>query len=475
MPENSRSATKFSVLILAAGKATRFKSEHTKVLHRLAGRLLGEYVLDAALGSGPAHAWMVVGHEGELVRKAFARPGLTFVFQREQRGTGDAVMAARAEIEKDLSPAVIVLVGDAPLLTPETLRQLAEFQARSQAAAVILTMRLDDPDGYGRIIRSAGNRVRTIIEQKDCTPTQRRIREVSSGIICFARKSLLEHLNALTDVNAQREFLLTDMVSIFNRRRLKVLAFPVEPSRQVLGVNDRAELSKVEKIIRRRKAETLMRDGVTLVDPETTVIDDGVEIGRDSRIEPGSHLLGSTKLGRDCLVQSYALITDCNIGERVTVRPFSVLTGSEVASGATIGPFAHLRDGAEIGAEARIGNFVEVKKTRVGRSSRSLHLTYLGDATLGERVNVGAGTVTCNYDGEKKNPTIIGDDAFIGSGSMLVAPLEIGHDAYVAAGSTLTEDVPAESLAVARARQVNKEGWAREQAQRKPLARKAKR
>ena len=474
MPEHPRGAPRFSVIILAAGKATRFKSEHTKVLHRLAGRLLGEYVVEAALGSGPARTWMVVGHEADRVREAFARPGLDFVIQREQRGTGDAVMAARTELEKDTSPAVIVLVGDAPLLAAETLRQLAEFHARSGAAAAVLTTRLEKPDGYGRISRSTGGRVRAIVEQKDCTPAQRRIREVSSGIICFSRRPLLDHLNALTDINAQREFLLTDMVYVLNRRRLKVVAFPVAQSRQVLGVNDRAELAKIEKIIRRRKAEALMRGGVTIVDPRTTVIDDGVEIGRDSRIEPGSHLLGRTQLGRECLVQPYVLITDCKLGERVTVRPFSVLSESEVASGASIGPFARLRDGAEIGSEARIGNFVEVKKSRIGRGSRSLHLTYLGDATLGEHVNVGAGTVTCNYDGEKKNLTIIEDGVFIGSGSMLVAPIQIGRGAYVAAGSTLTEDVPPESLALGRARQVNKEDWARKPARRKGQGRGTK-
>ncbi|MGH9356602.1 MAG: bifunctional UDP-N-acetylglucosamine diphosphorylase/glucosamine-1-phosphate N-acetyltransferase GlmU, partial [Terriglobia bacterium] len=335
------------------------------------------------------------------------------------------------------------------------------------AAAAVLTTRLKDPGGYGRIIRSAGDRVRAIVEQKDCTPAQARIREISSGIICFSREPLLEHLSALTDINAQREFLLTDMVRILNQRRLKVAAFPVKQSRQVLGVNDRADLAKVERIIRRRKAEALMRDGVTIVDPRTTVIDDAVEIGRDSRIEPGCHLLGHTQLGRECQVQPYAIITDCKLGDRVTVRPFSVLAESEVASGASIGPFARLREGAEIGSEARIGNFVEVKRSRIGAGSRSMHLAYLGDATLGERVNIGAGTVTCNYDGEKKNPTLIEEGVFVGSGSMLVAPIVIGRGAYVAAGSTLTEDVPAASLALGRARQVNKEGWAHGRPHRK--------
>lgn len=459
--------TRFSVLILAAGNATRFKSERTKVLHPLAGRLLGEYVLEMALACRPERVYMVIGHGAHQVQEAFSRPGLTFITQRERRGTGDAVRAARSELEKCPSPSVVVLVGDAPLLSSETLCGLVQFHAESGAAATVLTTKLEDPRGYGRILRAAGARIRAIVEEKDCNPTEKKIREINSGIICFSRAELLEHLDDLTDANAQREFLLTDMVRIFNHRKLKVMAFPVSNSREVLGVNDRAELAQVEKIVRMRKAEALMRGGVTLVNPEITVIDDAVEAGRDTRIEAGAHLLGRTIVGRDCLIQPYSLIKNSVLGDRVTIRPFSIIQDCEVASDAVIGPLAHLRDGAVIGPEARIGNFVEVKKSRIGRGSKSLHLTYLGDATLGERVNVGAGTVTCNYDGENKHPTVIEDGVFIGSGSMLVAPIRVGQGSYVGAGSTLTEDVPPESLALGRARQVNKEGWVREHAKRK--------
>lgn len=462
MPPAATEAPRFSVLILAAGKATRFQSEHTKLLHQLAGRRLGDYVLGAALGAEPERAYMVVGHEADAVRAAFPLPGLDFVLQHEQRGTGDAVMAARAELEKCSSPILIVLVGDAPLLAWETLRALVEFHARSRSAATVLTTRLDNPLGYGRILRGPGERVRSIVEERDATAAQKRIHEVSSGILCFSRTELLAHLSELTDTNSQKEFLLTDMVRIFNRRRLKVTAYAVANSREVLGVNDRAELAQVEKIIRLRKAAELMRAGVTISDPETSVVDDTVLAGRDTRIEAGVQLLGHTSLGRDCVVEPYSVIRDSTLGNRARVRPFCVVTECEIAADSVVGPFTHLRDGALIGPEARIGNFVEVKKSKVGRGSKALHLTYLGDATLGERVNVGAGTVTCNYDGQRKNPTHIGDGVFIGSGSMLVAPVRIDTGAYVAAGSTITQDVPAESLGIARAAQVNKEGWVRE-------------
>jgi bifunctional UDP-N-acetylglucosamine pyrophosphorylase/glucosamine-1-phosphate N-acetyltransferase len=456
--ESDMSEQNFSVLILAAGKATRFKSEHSKMLHRLAGRLLGEYIVEAAQRAGPDCLYMIVGHEREEVRKAFARPGLVFIEQLEQLGTGHAVMTARPELERCTSPTVLALVGDAPLLRPETLRNLVETHRQARAAATILTTRLENPTGYGRIVRAA-SRVRSIVEEKDATATQKGIREISSGIICFSRTHLLAHLAELSAENAQKEYLLTDLVRIFNRHRLKVAAYPVADSREVLAVNDRIELAQIEKLLRRRKAETLMREGVTVVNPEATYIDAEVEAGRDTVIEPGVSLLGRTRLGRDCHIQTYCTITDSQLADRVTVRPCSVIANSEIASGVTIGPFAHLRDGAVIEENARIGNYVEVKKSRVGRATKALHLTYLGDATLGENANIGAGTVTCNYDGVKKNPTVIEDGVFIGSGNMLVAPVRIGKGSYTAAGSTISEDVPPDSLAIARSRQVTKEGW----------------
>ncbi|HEV2178446.1 MAG TPA: bifunctional UDP-N-acetylglucosamine diphosphorylase/glucosamine-1-phosphate N-acetyltransferase GlmU [Terriglobia bacterium] len=458
-PRGSAGSSGFSVLILAAGKSIRFKSEQSKLLHLIAGRPLGEYILRTALDSGPERAYMVVGAKAQEVKEAFTRPGLTFIDQKQQRGTGHALLVARPELERCPSRTLVALVGDAPLLEPETLRALIELREREGCAATILTTRLDQPRGYGRIMRAGANRVRAIVEEKVATPTQKKIREISSGILAFDRQALLAHLDELSPNNAQKEYLLTDLVAIFSHHRLKVTAFAVADSRQVLGVNDRVELAEVERILRRRKAMSLMREGVTIVHPEATYIDDAVEVGPDTVIEPGVSLLGRTRVGRACVLHPCSTIADSALGDRVTVRPCSVITGCEISSDVAVGPFAHLRDGAVIETSARIGNFVEVKKSRVGRGSRVLHLTYLGDSTLGEQVNVGAGTVTCNYDGVKKHPTVIESGAFIGSGSMLVAPIRIGRGAYVAAGSTISKNVPAGALAFGRARQVNKEGW----------------
>jgi bifunctional UDP-N-acetylglucosamine pyrophosphorylase/glucosamine-1-phosphate N-acetyltransferase len=448
----------FSVLILAAGKATRFKSEHSKVLHRLAGRPLGEYVLGAALKARAERTYMVIGHEAAEVRKTFERPGLIFIEQKEQLGTGHALMVARPEIEKCPSDFLVALVGDAPLLRGSTILALVEAHARARAAATVLSTVVEDPNGYGRVIR-AGKNVRAIVEEKVATPTQRKVREINSGILCFSRAELLKHLGQLTDKNAQREYLLTDLIGILNARKKKVAAFQVADSREVLGVNDRVELAGMEKILRVRKVQSLERDGVTIVDPENTYIDAEVQVGRDTIIEPGVSLLGTTRVGSGCVLRPHSTIADSVIGDRVTVRPNCVITGCEIASDVFLGPFAHLRDGAVVEDNARVGNFVEVKKSRIGRGTKAQHLTYLGDATLGEKVNIGAGTITCNYDGEKKNPTHIEDGVFIGSGTMLVAPLRVGRGAYVGAGSTITADVPADSLALGRAQQVNKEGW----------------
>lgn len=452
----------FSVLILAAGKATRFKSERSKLLHRLAGRPLGEYALRTAFACGPEQVYMVVGHQASDLQKAFARPGLTFIEQREQLGTGHALMVARDELQRSASADLAVLVGDAPLLSPDTLRDFIETHRKRRAAVTVLTMRLERPQGYGRIVRGRDRRARRIVEEKIATPAQQRIREVSSGILCFSRSKLLAHLDRLTADNPQKEYLLTDLVEIIARRRERVEAVLVADPREVLGINDRVELARVEAILRRRKAEALMRDGVTIVNPDVTYIDDAVSVGRDTVIEPGVSLLGETHVGRDCLIRAYCTITDSTLGDRVMVRPCCVILESSVGSDAFLGPFANVRNGSVLGDECRIGNFVEVKNSRVGRGSKAQHLAYLGDATVGEKVNVGAGTVTCNYDGERKHSTHIEDGVFIGSGSMLVAPVRVGRGAYVAAGSTITEDVPADSLALGRARQVVKEGWVKE-------------
>jgi bifunctional UDP-N-acetylglucosamine pyrophosphorylase / glucosamine-1-phosphate N-acetyltransferase len=449
----------FSVLILAAGKATRFKSERSKLLHRLAGRLLGEYALRTAFACGPEQVYMVIGHQADDLRKEFSRPGLTFVEQREQLGTGHALMVARSELDRSSSADLAVVVGDAPLLTPDTLGHLVETHRKRRAAVTILTMQLERPQGYGRIVRGRDRRVRRIVEEKVATAAERPIREVSSGTLCFSRRALLAHLDRLTADNPQKEYLLTDLVQILSRKRERVEAVALADPREVLGVNDRVELAQVEAILRRRKTEALMRDGVTIVNPEATYIDDAVTVGSDTVIDPGVSLLGETRVGRDCLIRPYCTITDSTLGDRVTLRPCSVVLESSVGSDTFLGPFANVRNGSVLEADCRIGNFVEVKNSHVGRGSKAQHLTYLGDAQVGEKVNVGAGTVTCNYDGERKHPTCVGNGAFIGSGSMLVAPVQVGPGAYVAAGSTITEDVPADSLAIGRARQVNKEGW----------------
>ncbi len=453
---------RFSVLILAAGKATRFKSERSKLLHRLAGRPLGEYALRAAFAAGPERVYMVIGHQAEAVREAFARPGLTFIEQSEQLGTGHALMISRDELARSTSDELAVLVGDAPLVSPGTLRNLVESHRRSRAAVTILTMRLDNPHGYGRIVRGRDRRVQRIVEEKAATPRERRIEEVSSGILCFSRPRLLSALDRLTDKNPQKEYLLTDLVAILVRARQRAETVPVADPREVLGVNDRVELAAVERILRLRKAHALMRDGVTIVNPESTYIDDGVTVGPDTIIEPGVSLLGSTTVGSGCLLRPYSTITDSTLADRVTVRPVCVISASEVGSDAMVGPFAHVRDGGEIGPETRIGNFVEVKKSRVGRGSKAGHLTYLGNTDLGEQANIGAGTVTCNYDGVRKLPTYIEDGVFIGSGTMLVAPVRVGRGAYVAAGSTITQDVPPGALGIGRAPQVVKPGWVEE-------------
>jgi bifunctional UDP-N-acetylglucosamine pyrophosphorylase/glucosamine-1-phosphate N-acetyltransferase len=401
------------------------------------------------------------------MRKAFARPGLEFIEQKEQLGTGHALRVARPELDRCPSGVVVALVGDVPLLQPETVRALVATHRKERAACTILTMRVDDPTGYGRIVRGAGKRVRAIVEEKAASAAQKKIHEVNTGVLGFSRLPLLAHLGELSRANAQKEFLLTDLIEIFNRHHLRVAAFEA-PADEAWGINDRAQLAELEKTLRLRKARALMAEGVTLTDPERTYIDEDVIVGSDTVIEPGVSLRGRTRLGSGCRVGLYSTITDSILADGVTVRQSCVIANCEIRAGATVGPFAHLRNGAVVEPGAHIGNFVEVKKSTIGPGTKALHLTYLGDATVGARANIGAGTVTCNYDGEKKNPTTIEDEVFIGSGNMLVAPVRIGKGSYTAAGSTITKDVPPESLAIGRGQQVNKEGWARERKKGNP-------
>jgi bifunctional UDP-N-acetylglucosamine pyrophosphorylase/glucosamine-1-phosphate N-acetyltransferase len=459
----------FSILILGAGKATRFKSAYPKLLHPLAGRLMGEYVLRTAVAAGAERVYMIIGHQAEEMRKAFAREGLEFIEQKEQLGTGHAMIVARHELETCPSGVVVALVGDVPNLQPETLRALVEAHRTEHAACTILTMSVENPTGYGRIVRVGGKRVRAIVEEKLATAAQKKIREVSTGILCFSRQAVVDHLDELSSDNAQEEYLLTDLIEIFNRHHLKVAAFQAPPE-EAVGINDRAQLAEVGKQFFLRRAIHWMKEGVTLTDPGTTYIDEEVVIGSDTVIEPGVSLRGRTMIGSGCRLEPHSTITDSILGDGVTVRHSCIITNANIGAGTAVGPLAHLRMGSVIGAMAKIGNFVEVKNSTIGRGSKAQHLTYLGDATVGERTNIGAGTITCNYDGQKKNPTTIGDDVFIGSGNMLVAPVRVGNGSYTAAGSTITQDVPAESLAIERGPQVNKEGWARERKKLKGLA-----
>ncbi len=385
----------FSIFILGAGKATRFKSEYPKLLHPLAGRLMGEYILRAATAAGAEGLYMIIGHQSEAMRKAFARPGLEFIEQKEQLGTGHALMVSRPELERCSSGVVVALVGDAPLLQAKTLRALVATHLRERAACTILTMLVEDPSGYGRIVRGVGKRVRAIVEEKMASAAQRKIREVNTGILCFSRPLLLAHLGELSRDNAQKEYLLTDLVGIFNRRRLKVAAFQAPPG-EAVGINDRAQLAAVGKTLYRCRAKKWMGEGVTLTDPETTYIDEDVVIGPDTVIEPGVSLRGQTRLGSGCRVEPYATITNSALADGVTVLQSCVIVNCEIGAGATLGPFAHLRMSAVVEPGARIGNFVEVKKSTIGRGAKALHLTYLGDATVGARANLGAGTITCN-------------------------------------------------------------------------------
>ena len=446
------------VVVLAAGKGTRMKSRMPKVLHEAAGLPLIEYVLRTANRLNPASIVVIVGHQADSIRQALGeRLGLAFASQEPQLGTGHALLQAEPRL-KGSTGTVVLLSGDVPLLRPETVKALVRTHQERSAAATVLTALVDNPDGYGRVVRSAGE-ISAIVEHKDASPADRDIREINSGIYAFDIAPLFESLRAIGSSNAQREYYLPDLVKIYRGRGLKVETVRLDDPDEILGVNSRKELADVATILKARKNDELMAAGVTLVDPASAYIDPDVTIGEDTVVHPGVFLEGKTRIGSRCEIHSGVRLVNSTVDDEAVIHNFCVIIDSHIASGAQVGPFAHLRPHSHVGEQAKVGNFVELKKTVLGRGSKASHLTYLGDTTVGEKVNIGAGTITCNYDGTTKHPTVIEDGAFIGSDSQLIAPVRIGKGAYVAAGSSITEDVPAESLAIGRGKQVNKPGW----------------
>ncbi|HSY90178.1 MAG TPA: bifunctional UDP-N-acetylglucosamine diphosphorylase/glucosamine-1-phosphate N-acetyltransferase GlmU [Candidatus Binatus sp.] len=455
------SAPRVAVAIMAAGKGTRLKSQLPKVLHEVGGKPLLEHVIRAAVRVVPAQdVYAIIGHEADRVRAAMAQTGVNFVLQAEQRGTGHALMVAREALAA--YDNVIVLSGDAPLITPQTIGRLLNFHLDERAAMTLLTADLENPTGYGRVLRkkAATAEVSAIVEEKAASPAQKKIREINSGFYVFAVKELYGNIGKLSTANAHHEYYLTDMAGVLRKAGQRVVAWKTENASEVLGGNTRAELADIDQAMRLAKTRQLMADGVTIFYPATSVIDADVEIAPDTVIEPYVQLLGNTKIGAGCRVRSYSVILNSEIGDGVLVRPGSIMEEAWIGAGAVVGPYSHLRPGSEIGEGAHVGNFVETKKIKLGKGSKANHLTYLGDAEIGAGVNIGAGTITCNYDGVNKHTTVIEDGVFIGSDSTLVAPVRVGKGAYVGAASCITDDVPADALAVGRARQMVKPEWA---------------
>jgi len=445
-----------AVVILAAGKGTRMKSAMPKVLHPIAGRPMAQHVVDAAAALSPANTVVVYGHGGDQVRAAVTGERLQWAEQAEQLGTGHAVAQALPHLNEDV---VLVLYGDVPLIRPDTLR---DFVARvTDRTLALMTLELDDPAGYGRIVRDEQGQVTRIVEQKDASDEQKRIREINTGILACSRRFLNDSLPKLSNRNAQGEYYLTDLIAMAVDAGMEVVTEQPAHAWEVDGVNDRVQLARLERVYQRVRAEALMRDGVTLLDPARLDIRGQVTTGTDVTIDVNVVLEGRVTLGEGVRIGPNCVIRDASIGAGTVVEANSVIDGAEVGEECNVGPFARLRPGTELAARARVGNFVETKKSRIGEGSKINHLTYIGDSRIGKGVNVGAGTITCNYDGVNKFQTVFKDGAFIGSNSSLVAPVTIGENATVGAGSVVTKDVPDNGLTVARAKQRNIENWPR--------------
>jgi bifunctional UDP-N-acetylglucosamine pyrophosphorylase / glucosamine-1-phosphate N-acetyltransferase len=447
-----------AILILAAGKGTRLKSSLAKVLHHAGGRSLIDHVVRACLPLGPKKIIAVVGHQADQVISAIEPLGVQSVLQQPQNGTGHAVLVAKRAIGN--AKYLIVLPGDAPLILPETLRALLAKHKAAKAAATILTAVLADPSGYGRILRKSGDTVAAIIEESQLTPAQRELNEINSSIYCFTTAKLWPALVQVKPNNKHREIYLTDAISILTSKDETVFAEIVPDSREVLGCNTRADLAVVDGAFREWKREALMRDGVTIQLPETVLIDPEVTAREDTILEPCVQLLGKTKIGARCVIKTGSVLHDAILADDVLIEAHSLVSDSRLDEETVVGPFARIRPGSHLKKGARVGNYVEVKKSTLGEGAKVPHLSYIGDAKIGTKTNIGAGTITCNYDGFTKHPTTIGDHVFIGSDSTLVAPIKIGSGAYVAAGSAITENIPADALGIARSRQVTKPKWA---------------
>ncbi len=453
--------TPVTAAILAAGLGTRMKSRRAKVLHEAGGKPLIAHVIGAVEPLAPAERiFVVVGHQAAAVQEAVGARGVEFVLQENPQGTGHALMVAREAMEK-LSGLLLIVYGDCPLISPATLGRLVEQQRRSTAAGTLISATMDDPTGYGRVLRDADGNVLGIVEQKAATPEQLAVREVNMGIYCYRAELFWKYLSEIRPDNPAREYYLTDVVEVLRRAGHSIQAMTIPDAREALGINNRVELAEADRILRDRKTRQLMLDGVTIERPETVTIDPDVSIGIDTVVEPFAQLLGATTIGENCRIGACSIVRDSHLAEGAAVLPFSMVTNSRLERGAQAGPFARLRTENHLAEGARAGSFVELKKAQLGRKTKAPHLAYLGDCEIGAEVNVGAGTITCNYDGERKHVTRIADGVFVGSNSTLVAPLGIGAGAYVGAGSVITADVPPEALALGRARQVVKEGWAK--------------
>lgn len=446
------------IVVLAAGKGTRMKSALPKVLHLVAGAPIIDYVVSAAAALRPQTTTVVVGHKPETIVSALARHhDLTFVVQEPQLGTAHALLVTEPVLHLRRG-TLLLLSGDVPLLRAETLKTLLATHGAADAAATVATATVAHPEGYGRIVR-AGEQIARIVEEKDATAAEREIREINAGIYAFRLDGLFDAIREIAAENAQREYYLPDLVSICRKRGLRVETMGIPNAEEILGINTRAELAAVSQIVWQKKNAELMASGVTIEDPATTYVDPDVQVGRDTVIHPNVSLERGTVIGAACEIHSGVRIVSSTIGDRSTVLNCSLIVASTIDSDASIGPFAHLRSESRVAAGARVGNFVELKKTTLGPGSKSMHLAYLGDAVIGANVNIGAGTITCNYDGCKKHTTRIEDGAFIGSDTQLVAPVTVGTGAYVGTGATIREDVPAGALAVSAGKQRNIEGW----------------